>query len=450
MTKNLTEGNPAKVLFFFTLPLIAGNMFQQLYSLVDTFIVGRFLGVEALAAVGCTGSLMFLMMGFIMGLTSGFTIRTGQKFGAGDMAGVRRSTAACVLLSVVSSVVLTALGIAFSRDILVWMQTPPEILEGAVSFISIIYGGMSMWVFFMLETNIIRALGDSKTSTYMLGFGLLLNILLEPVFIVVLDWGIPGAAWATIVSQIIGNTLCLFYMLRRFPVLRVQRQDWHLSLQELWKHARLGLPMAFQTSIIALGTIIMQVAVNHLGALAVAAYAVAQKVDSIATMPAMSFGLAIAAYAAQNYGARQYQRIDEGIKKCLWMSISFSLAAAVFNILAGPWIMGIFVGSGEAEVIEYGRLYLVVNGIFYAVMAAMFVYRNALQGLGQAMIPTIAGVLELLMRAVGAILLVEWWGYLGICFANPLAWIVSTIPMAYTFYSMQRGFHQRLRAGREL
>jgi putative MATE family efflux protein len=438
MTKNLTEGSPLKLIFFFTLPLIAGNIFQQMYAFVDTLIVGRFLGVDALAAVGCTGSLMFLMIGFVMGTTTGFSIYTGQRFGARDAAGVRRSAAACTLLSLAVSLVLTVFGTALCRSFLVWMQTPPEILEDAVRFISIVYGGISLMVFFAMQTNLIRALGDSRTPTYLLAFGLTVNIILEPVFILGLGLGVPGAALATVASQVIGNLVCFFYILKRVPALHAREEDWHLTRADVWAHLRIGLPMGFQTSVIALGAVILQVALNHLGPVAVAAYAAAQKVDMIATMPMMSFGMAMAAYTAQNYGARKLGRIREGVKKCALMSVAFSLAVGLFNIFFGPSIMELFVGEGQTQVVEYGQMYLIVNGVSYSVLALLFIFRYTLQGLGQTMVPTVAGLMELVMRALAALVLVDSWGYIGACFANPLAWIGSCLPLAAAYWLTRR------------
>ena len=438
MTKNLTEGSPLKLIFFFTLPLIAGNIFQQMYAFVDTLIVGRFLGVDALAAVGCTGSLMFLMIGFVMGTTTGFSIYTGQRFGARDVDGVRRSAAACALLSLAVSLALTVFGTALCRSFLVWMQTPPEIIEDAVRFISIVYGGISLMVFFAMQTNLIRALGDSRTPTYLLAFGLTVNIILEPVFILGLGWGVPGAALATVASQVIGNLVCFFYIWKRVPALHARKEDWHLTRADVWAHLRIGLPMGFQTSVIALGAVILQVALNHLGPVAVAAYAAAQKVDMIATMPMMSFGMAMAAYTAQNYGARKLGRIREGVRKCALMSVAFSLAVGLFNIFFGPGIMELFVGEGQPQVVEYGQMYLIVNGVSYSVLALLFIFRYTLQGLGQTMVPTVAGLMELAMRALAALLLVDSWGYIGACFANPLAWIGSCVPLAAAYWLTRR------------
>ena len=443
MTKNLTEGSPARLILMFTLPLIAGNIFQQLYAFVDTLIVGRFLGVEALAAVGCTGSLMFLMLGFVIGFSTGITIYTGQRYGAKDYKGVRQSAAACAVLSFLEAVVLTVVGVSLCRQLLIWMQTPPEILEGAYSFISIVFGGIVMFGCLQTQTSLLRALGDSRMPTVILATALIINIILEPIAILVLGWGIPGAALATIVAQFLGNAICYYYICKKVPVLRTYREDWQMDWQVLKAHLKLGLPMGFQSSIIAIGAVILQVALNNLGPTAVAAYAAAQKVDSIALMPMMSFGLAMAAYTAQNYGAQKYDRIAEGVKKCSYMSVGFSILAAVVLITSGPFIMELFVGEGQQEVVDMGHMYLIVNGVNYWILALLFIFRYTLQGLGQSVVPTIAGVMELLMRAGAAIFLCEIWGYFGACVANPMAWAGSCIPLAIAFFWTRRTFRKK-------
>ena len=450
MTKNLTEGDPAKLIFFFTMPLIAGNIFQQMYALVDTFIVGRFLGVEALAAVGCTGSLMFFMLGFMVGLTNGFSIYTGQRFGAKDEQGVRQSAAACAVLSLVISLLSTLIGVPLCKYFLIWMQTPPEILEGAHAFISIVYGGIIMFVFLLMQTNILRALGDSRTPTIILAIALCINILLEPVAILILEWGIPGAALATVVSQFIGNLICFFYIKKKVPILHTRREDWHLSKKVLWAHLRIGLPMAFQISIIAIGAVILQMALNGLGPAAVAAFAAAQKVDAIAIMPMTSFGTAMAAYTAQNYGARMFGRIEEGVKKCIYMSCGFSIFAAVLIISSGPYIMYLFVGDGQQQVIEYGETYFIITGVCYWLLSLLFALRFTLQGLGMSTIPTIAGIIELFMRASAGIWLVELWDFTGACLANPLAWFGALLPIVPAYLYIRRRLRRAVEREKEI
>ncbi|MBD3878368.1 MAG: MATE family efflux transporter [Quinella sp. 1Q5] len=432
--KDLTVGEPARLIFYFTLPLLAGNVFQQLFGFVDTLIVGRFLGVEALAAVGCTGPLMFLMLGFIGGMTSGFSICTGQSFGAKDFDGVRRSAAICIALSFAASLVLTIIGVAGCRELLIAMDTPPEILDGAYSFIVIVYGGGVMFVFLQMLTNLIRALGDSKMPTVIQATTLCINILLEPVAIIGLDLGIPGSAIATIVALTLGNILCIVYIKRRVPYLHVRQEDFSFDKKFLWEHVRIGLPMGFQSSIIAIGAVVLQVALNGLGSIAVAAFAAAHRVDGIAIMPMMSFGIAMAAYTAQNFGAKQFGRIVDGVKKCILMSCAFSVMVALFNIYLGAEIIELFVGAEAQQVIEYGRLFLIVTSVCYWALALLFIFRFTLQGLGQSLVPTIAGVIELFMRIAAAVFLVDWLGYLGACVAAPMAWIGALIPLAVAFF----------------
>lgn len=436
--KDLTVGEPARLILYFTLPLLAGNVFQQLFGFVDTLIVGRFLGVEALAAVGCTGSLMFLMLGFVSGMTSGFSICTGQSFGAKDFDGVRKSAAICIALSFAASIVLTITGVLFCKDLLIAMDTPPEILDGAYSFIVIVYGGVIFFVFLQMLTNLIRALGDSKMPTVIQATTLCINILLEPIAIIGLDLGIPGSAGATLVALTLGNILCVLYIKKRVPYLHVRREDFSFDKEFLIEHMKIGLPMGFQSSIIAIGAVVLQIALNGLGSIAVAAFAAAHRVDGIAIMPMMSFGVAMAAYTAQNFGAKQFKRIVEGVKKCIFMSCSFSILVAVFNIYLGAEIIELFVGAEAQQVIEYGRLFLIITGISYWALALLFIFRFTLQGLGKSFVPTLAGIVELVMRIAAAIFLVDWLGYLGACLAAPMAWIGGLLPLAIAFFFTAR------------
>jgi len=445
MTKNMTEGDPARLIFFFALPLVAGNMMQQLYAFIDTLIVGRFLGVNALAAVGCTGSLMFLTLGFIMGFCTGVTIYTGQRFGAGDRRGVRQSAAACILLGVVFVLVLTAIVLPLTRTLLILMETPSEIVDGAYDFISIIFAGLIVFLMLYLQNCLVRALGDSKTPTIILAITLGINIALEPVAILVLGWGIPGAAGATVFSQAIGALIFYIYIRRRIPALHTHWSDWKPNGAVFMAHLRMGLPMAFQSSVIAIGAIILQVALNNLGALPVAAYAATQKIDAVAVMPMLSFGYAMAAYTAQNYGAQQYERIRMGVRACLKMSMAFAVGIGILLIAFGTFFLELFVGAdaeGAAAVIAYGHTFLIVNGSCYIILALLLVYRNVLQGLGQSVIPTIAGAMELIMRAAAAIFLCSSLGFLGACMANPLAWIGAAIPVVLAYLWTEKTLRQ--------
>ncbi len=447
-TKTMTSGSPMKLIFFFTMPLIAGNIFQQLYAFVDTLLVGRFLGVEALAAVGCTGCLMFLVVGFTIGMTSGFSIYTGQRFGAKDFEGVRKSSACCMVLSIGVGLILSILGVLLCRWMLELLQTPPEILDGAVSFLSIVYGGIFINTVFLMGTYLIRGLGNSRTPTFLLAIALIFNIILEPIVLLVLEWGIPGAAIAMIASQLFGAVITIIYIWRKVPTLKFTRSDLNIDKNFAYEHLRIGIPMGFQASIIAIGAVILQAALNGLGPVAVAAYSAAQKVDAIALMPMMSFGVAMGAYTAQNYGARKFSRIRKGVKQCIIMSVTFSILVGIFNVFFGGDLVYLFVGEGQQQVVDYGHTFLVVNGMCYFILSLLFIFRYTLQGLGQSVVPTVAGVMELIMRTSAAIFLVNSFGFIGACWANPMSWLGALIPLAIAYCWTVKTFKSKIREER--
>ncbi len=438
MVKDLTVGSPAKLILMFTLPLIIGNVFQQLYLLSDTLIVGRLLGVSALAAVGSSGCLMFFMIGFVIGFTTGLSICTGQRFGARDEQGMKKSAAACTSLSIIFTLVITVFGVLMVRPALIFLETPPEVLDMACDFLSVIFMGIGATMLFNMASNLIRALGDSSTPLYFLILGCVLNIILEVVFIGVFGWGIKGAGFATVLAQFINGGCCVYYIKKKVPELHFSLPDLKISREDAWQHLKVALPMGFQASIIAIGAIILQVPLNNLGETAVAAYAAAQKIDMIAVMPLMSFGMAMAAYTAQNFGAGRIDRIKTGVNKCILMSGGFSIFIGIFNVLLGPLLVRLFVGEGQEQVVEYGHLYLIVNGSCYLILSLLFIYRFTLQGLGHSLVPTFAGIMELIMRAAAGLFLVGRFGYIGACWANPMAWIGSCVPLLITFYITRR------------
>lgn len=434
MTKTLTEGNPAKLLLFFSLPLIIGNIFQQFYSMADTLIVGRTIGVNALAAVGCTGSITFLILGFVQGLTSGLSIITSQKFGANNEDAVRKSFAASILISSAVAIITTVFSVLLTRPLLELLQTPAEIIDDATAYLVIIFLGIPATILFNLLSNAVRALGDSKTPLYFLIFACCVNIVLDLVFILYFHLGVAGAGIATILSQLLSGILCIFFIIKKVPILRLKKADFQIHYEVIASHLSIALPMAFQMSIIAIGSLMLQFALNGLGAASVAAYTASQKIESIATMPLGSFGTAMATYAAQNYGAGKIPRIRKGVFQCILMSGSFSILSGAINVVAGSQLTSIFVGSQETEVLSLSHTYLVISGCFYFALALLFIYRFTLQGLGKSFIPTVAGVMELIMRAIGALVLTGAFGFAGACASNPLAWIGACIPLACSYY----------------
>ena len=433
MTNDLTRGSPAKQILFFTIPLLIGNLFQQFYGMADTMIVGRTIGVEALAAVGATGSISFLIIGFSQGLTSGFAVITAQRFGAGDMDGVRKSVTSGILLGAGITVILTAVSVPLARPVLELMQTPEDILDDAHAYIAVIFAGIGASVMFNLLSNIIRALGDSRTPLLFLAAACVLNIGLDFVLILWCSMGVAGAAVATVFSQLVSGGLCLLYMFRRFPVLRLQRRDWIPERRMLLNESRVGLPMGFQMSIIAIGAMILQIALNRLGSTAIAGFIAAQKIDQLANQPMMSFGITMATYAAQNYGAGNMRRIRAGVRRCILMSVGFSIVCGGALILAAKPMAGLFVGADQPEVLDYVQTYLLLNASLYFLLALLFIFRYTLQGLGKSLFPTIAGVAELLMRTLAALVLANIWGYAGVCLSNPIAWFGALIPLTTAY-----------------
>lgn len=434
MTKTLTKGKPFLLILAFSLPLIAGNIFQQLYSMADTLIVGRTIGVHALAAVGCTGGITFLILGFVGGLTSGLAIITAQKFGSGDYDGVRKSFAVSIVISCISTILLTVVAVLLTYPLLELLQTPSEIIHDADIYLHVIFLGIPAMVLFNLLSNMIRALGDSKTPLYFLIFTCMINIVLDLVFILVFHTGVAGAGIATVLSQLLSGILCILFIRKKMDLLWLCKSDFRWNNQNLRIHLITALPMAFQSSIIAIGSLILQFALNRLGAISVAAYTAAQKIETIATMPTNSFGVAMATYSAQNYGAGKINRIRKGVTQCILLSCTYSITFGILLILIGRQLITLFVSSQETDVIQLSHTYLIITGCTYFILALLFIYRFTLQGLGKVLIPTIAGIMELVMRAFSGLILAEHFGFTGACLSNPLAWIGATIPLGVAYY----------------
>lgn len=434
IVKELTKGSPLKLILTFAVPLLIGNLFQQLYSLSDTIIVGQTLGVNALAAVGSTGSIQFLIIGFAQGMTAGLSIMTAQFFGAHDYRKVKESFATSIVISLLVTLVLTFLSVYFIHYILMLMNTPAEIEKNAQTFSTIIFGGIGIQMAYNLLANIIRSLGDSRTPLYFLIIAAIVNILLELLFIIVFKWGVAGAGYATLLAQLFSVVLCVIYIMKKIPLLQIHFSDFKkITMKFIGNHLNVGIPMAFQSSIIAIGSIMIQSALNSLGTNAVAATTASSKIDQIATLPMMSFGVAMATYTAQNYGAAEYGRILKGVKSALLMSVSFSIAAGLLMIFFGQPMVMVFVGHVNKEVLSLSQIYFNVNASFYPLLAILFIFRNTLQGLGKSIVPTVAGLAELAMRIGAALFLATTFGYAGACFASPLAWIGSCLVLITSY-----------------
>ena len=440
MAKDMTSGKPIKLIWNFTIPLLIGNLFQQLYNMADTFIVGRTIGVHALASVGSTGSIIFLILGFANGLTAGLAIPLAQRYGAKNYSGVKRSFYVSILISAVVAILLTILSMVFCRQILEIMQTPVEIIDGAYDYLMVIFAGIFSSMAFNLLSNIFRSIGDAKTPLYFLVIACIMNIILDVVFIAGFGMGVEGAGYATVLSQIFSALACILYIWKKIPILRLNSKDFVAESSDVKEHVRISFPMAFQSSIIAIGAIIIQITLNQLGATAVAAYTAAQKIDQVAILPMMSFGVTMATFVAQNYGAKKYDRIWRGVRDCIKLSLTFAISVGIILNLFSPIFIRAFVGVGHEEVVELGAIYFITNGTMYSLLSLLFIYRYTLQGVGKTFTPTVAGIMELCMRAFAAVVLSNLYGYTGATMSNPLAWLGSLIPLMIAYYLFKNKF----------
>lgn len=440
MTNDMTTGNPVKLILLFSIPLLIGNIFQQFYSMVDTIIVGRFVGVEALAAVGTTSSMVFLVNGFVMGLTSGFAVLISQKYGAKDEAGVKKAVASSITLSIIATIIVTFISVISAKPLLALMNTPSNIMKDASTYIIILYAGNVAIIFYNMMAAILRALGDSKTPLYFLIVSSVLNIILDLVLIINFKMGVAGAAYATVISQGVSALLCVIYTYKKYKILRLKKEDFKVKKKYYRRHLKVGIPMALQFSITAIGIMTVQSAINIFGSTVIASYAAASKVLQLVMQPATTLGVTMATYCGQNIGAKRYDRIKLGVKKCVQISIITSLISAMVLIFLGKYFVMIFVSNPDAEILSYAQQVLNISAIFFIPLGLIFVYRNALQGIGDSFIPMMAGVYELVARAVVAFTLPKVLEFMGICLADPVAWFAAVIPLAYTYYKREKSF----------
>jgi len=438
MGKDMTSGNPFKLIIFFTLPILLGNIFQQFYSMADTFIVSQTLGMNALAAVGSTGSITFLILGLATGLTAGLAVITAQRFGRKDNAALRRSLAVGLIIASIASIILTIFATANTREILQLMQTPPKIIDQAYDYLVIIFAGTGATVIFNYLSNVLRAIGDSRTPLIFLIVASILNVILDYLFILAFNMNVEGAGYATVISQIVASILCLIYIKTHIPIIRIYKEDWTLKWSEYKEHLRIGLPFGFQYSIIAVGTIAVQVTLNQLGALSVAAYTAASKIDQLLTMPLQTIGITMSTFAAQNFGARKFDRIKKGVSVGLKITISYSVVIGIILWFNGRFLSSFFIDSDNLVVLDLAEQFFKIQAPFYSFLAYLFVIRLTLQGLGNSFVPTIAGLMELIARIFGAIMLSKLFGFSGAIMSNPLAWISAVIPLSISYYYSHR------------
>ena len=440
MTKSLTEGKPLKLVLQFSAPILLSMLFQQFYNLVDTMIVGRILGENALAAVSSTSSINFMIIGFCMGVCSGFAIPMAQAFGAQEPHELRRYIGSCVWLCVIFSAVLAISTGLLCTQILRWMGTPEEILADASAYIGILFWGIPVTYLYNMTSSMLRAVGDSRTPVVFLGLAAGLNIILDIVFITVCGMGVMGASVATVIAQGLSGLLCLFYIGKKFPILQPKGEEWRLRRRHAVRLCGMGLPMGLQYSVTAIGSVILQSAVNSLGTTFVAAVGAANKLSVIFCCPFDALGAAIATYAGQNIGAGKPDRVREGVNSCMLLGSVYAVSACALFFAAGSTLATAFADPSNTVLIGYIRHMLVVVSLFYIPLTGVNVYRFCIQGMGYSSIVILAGVMEMFGRA-GIAALVGIWGFNAACFAGPAAWILADsflIPAYYHFLKIEK------------
>ena len=440
---DMTAGEPMKLILSFTLPIFIGNVFQQFYNMADAVIVGKFVGNQALAAVGSTGTIMFLIFGFVVGMTAGFTVLTAQKFGAGDMAGMRRTVAGAGILSLAVGIFLTISFLLFMKPLLVLMHTPEDIFADAYAYIMIISGGILAQMLYNLLSSILRAIGNSKIPLYFLILSALLNIVLDLVFIIVFRMGAAGAAYATVIAQGISGILCLLYIAKKVPALYLHREDWEIDKNLAGWQLKIGLPMAFQYSITAIGTIVVQSCLNILGSTAAAGFAAASKIEQVFTQAYVALGTTMATYCAQNMGAGKYTRIRKGFKSATLIGFIYAVVTGVIIFFVGKYMTIFFVSENVNQIMEYVDIYLRCVSVSFLPLVIVNLYRNGIQGMGYGLLPMTAGIAELVGRSGASLIASHFGSYMGICLASPAAWVLAGTLLLIMYFEIMKGKKDR-------
>lgn len=433
MTNDMTKGNPWKLIIYFSIPVLLGNLFQQFYNMADSVIVGQFLGEDALAAVGSTGSINFLVIGFASGIAQGFGVLISHAFGAKDDKLLKHYVAISLVLGLIISLLITVLAVSQSRNLLLIMKTPENILDMANDYITIIYAGITATMAFNITSAILRGVGDSKTPLFFLLLSSALNIILDIVFITVFKTGPAGAAYATVIAQGFSALLCFVYMFRRFELLKIHREDFYFDWKTIGNMLSTGIPMSINYSVTAVGVMILQSAVNVFGSSVVAAFTAASKVEALATQTMPSLGTTMSTYCGQNLGAGKRERIFDGMKKAFIIVLVISVIAAFISVVLGKYIVCWFLSDASAEVIQYSTTYLNTISFFFVPLAMIHLYRTALQGLDEPLIPMLSGIFELICRALVVWLCLKPLGYMAACLASPAAWVGAGIPLLITY-----------------
>ena len=438
MVRDMTHGSPLKLIVGFWFPVLLGNLFQQVYNLVDSVIVGRFVGVDAFAGVSATGSLNFLIIGFLLGMCSGCAIPVAQSFGEGDPHAMRKYFANAIYLCGGIAVAMSVATVLLTPAILRWTGTPEDIFDEAYHYIVYIFGGMAAIMLYNLSSGVLRAVGNTRTPLVFLVLSCAVNVGLDLLFVAVFKMGVTGASLATVAAQLLSGVLCTWVIFKKYDVLRIRGEEWKVDAACLKRLSGMGLPMGAQFSITAVGSLIMQTAVNGLGSAAVAAIGAGSKIYTLFCCPFDAIGATIATWCGQNLGARRIDRVRQGVRLCMGIMSVYAVIALALVKLWGAPLIGLFITGSQAEIVAKALQYLDMVVLFFIPLLTIFVLRNALQGLGFSRIAMFAGLFELVGRAFVAFMLVRPYGFSGAILANPAAWIMADVLLIPAYLSAVR------------
>lgn len=422
MIKDLTRGTPLKLISLFALPILLGNIFQQLFHISDILIVGRLLGVKALASLGASAPIFFMFLLIAFGFTGGLTIITAQRFGAKDIKGVKASFFHSLIASAIFSAIISFCVIFFLKDILIIMNVPKELMDDAYKFTYILGLSMSIIILYNLLSGAIRALGDSKTPLYFLISSSVLNIAFNFMFIKFFGWGVQGSAMGTLCSVSFSALACILFIYAKYPMLKLKLKDCHYSHKIMKEHLHVAIPMALQFSILSIGLLVVQSLCNSFGTDVIAGFTAAMRIEQISTQPLLALGIAFATYSAQNFGAVLIKRIRQGVRQCLFAGLILSIIIGLTVRFYGVNMISVFIEDKDKNIINIGQNYLLLTSYFYFFLLSIFIVRNAIQGMGKTFVPVLSTILELVARIFAAFYLAQKIGYMGVFWSGPIAW----------------------------
>lgn len=443
MVKDMKNGSPSKHILGFAVPMLFGMLFQQFYNLVDTIIVGKTLGVEALAGVGATGSINFMIIGFCMGVCNGFVIPVAQCFGAKKPADLRKYVFNGYICSIVFAIVLTLASVIFCRRILIIMNTPADIIDHAYNYIVVIFIGIPTVFLYNMVSGVIRSLGDSKTPVVFLVLSSIINVVLDFFLILVCKMGVAGAGWATVTSQLVSGLTCLIYMYKKYDILKGDKSERVLDRRFITNLCMNGVPMGLQYSITAIGSTILQAAVNTLGSTYVAAMTAGSKMFNFTCCPFDALGSTMATYAGQNVGAAKIKRLGQGVRSAMIIGSVYSVLSLIALYFTTDYIALLFVNASETTIIALTRQFILASACFYIPLTGVNVVRFCIQGMGFSVFAISAGILEMIGRAFAAIILIPSIGFMGACLASPIAWIAADAFLFPAFIHCARKLNAR-------